>query len=269
MTSSVAFAIPAYNEADGIGDFLREIDAAFEDWAGDVTFVVVDDCSTDATLDVVKGLASQMRSDVRALTMPANSKHGPTVLRAYTEAVALRPDLVIQVDGDGQFSGRDVRRLADDLRSSGADVALACRRERRDPWFRKVLTRSLRLYLRRRANVRALDPNAPLRGYRSTALSMLLPEIPVGAAVPNVYLTVLSESNQLATVELVVEHLERRGGPQGTMWGQQRRKLGIPKRLLLFVVDAGRECRSFLRDVDRRRVATRAGAPDGDAAPGS
>ncbi len=59
--------------------------------------------------------------------MEQNSGHGPTVLRAYREAIATGADFVLQVDGDGQFEVSDIRRLADDIRHSGADIAMGKR----------------------------------------------------------------------------------------------------------------------------------------------
>ncbi len=36
MTRSLALAIPAYNEADGIIGFLHQVNGGFADWNGDV-----------------------------------------------------------------------------------------------------------------------------------------------------------------------------------------------------------------------------------------
>ncbi len=254
MSVSLSLAIPAYNEADGIDGFLREIDEWFDDWDGDVTIVVVDDRSTDDTVGVLEKVASGLKADLRIVTMATNSGHGPTVLRAYREAIASGANLVLQVDGDGQFDCRDIRRVADDLRHSGSDAAVGKRRDRRDPWFRKVLTRALRLYLQQRADLKVIDPNCPLRAYRASTLEALLDHVPHDARVPNVYLAVLADRADVPSVELIVEHRVRRGvEAQGTMWGRQR-KLMIPKRLLTFVGQALVECRSFLATLDRTDV---------------
>ncbi len=47
-TPSVAVAIPAYNEADGIAGFLEEIDRALGPHVGSLGLFVVDDAPTDA-----------------------------------------------------------------------------------------------------------------------------------------------------------------------------------------------------------------------------
>lgn len=251
MPTSLAFAIPAYNEADGIAGFLQEIDECFKDWDGQVTFVVVDDRSTDGTAQVLGRARDGLAARLHVVTMERNSGHGPTVLRAYREAIATGAEIIVQVDGDGQFEGRDIRRVAADLGVSEADVVMAKRRERRDPWFRKVLTRLLRLYLRRRVGLNVMDANCPLRAYRSAALERLLAEVPEAATVPNIYLAVLAQRHRLSTAELIVEHRDRRGdATQGTTWGRKQRRVAIPKRLVVFVWRALQECRSFLRGLE-------------------
>ncbi|MDP8937587.1 MAG: glycosyltransferase family 2 protein [Actinomycetota bacterium] len=251
MPTSLALAIPAYNEADGIAEFLHELDECFRDWDGDVTFVVVDDRSTDGTLDVLQRARPTLSAELRLIAMEENSGHGPAVLRAYREAIATGADVTLQVDGDGQFDGRDVRRIADDLSHSGLDVAIAKRRDRCDPWFRKILTRLLRLYLQQRAGLKVMDPNCPLRAYRSPVLEALLTDVPARATVPNVYLAVLGDRAGLGTAELIVEHRDRRGDTaQGTTWGRKQRTLAIPKRLIVFVWRAFHECRRFIRTLE-------------------
>ncbi len=255
MAPAIAFAIPAYNEADGIVGFLREVDERFKDWDGAVTYVVVDDRSTDGTPDALERARPALAGKLHVVTMDDNRGHGPAVVRAYREAIATGADLVLQVDGDGQFDGRDVRRIADDLVHSGADVAIAKRRDRRDPWFRKVLTRVLRLYLQQRAGLQVMDPNCPLRAYQSRVLETLLAGVPSAATVPNVYLAVLGDRAGLPTSELIVEHLDRRGdSAQGTMWGRRQRRLAIPKRLIIFVWRAFVECRQFMTRIDSAQV---------------
>ena len=96
--SSIVVAMPAYNEAEGIPEFLHEISVAFSGL--DLQFVVVDDCSADGTANVVKDLGLP---GMHALRNEVNSGHGPSTLRALQEALDLGGDIIVAVDGDGQF----------------------------------------------------------------------------------------------------------------------------------------------------------------------
>ncbi len=234
---SVAVAIPAFNEADGIAEFLREIDRALAPRVSRLSLVVVDDCSRDDTAAVVQALAPELEGELVLLRNAANEGHGPSLVRAYRRAVQDRPDYVLQVDGDGQFLGGDLRRLLV-LLLDGAHAVCGVRRFRQDPWFRMGMTRVLRGYLAGAFGVRARDANCPLRGYDTALLARLLEALPEDCLVPNLYLTVLAARGGTPLVEVDVSHRVRRGDDAvGTTW-QGRGFSPIPWRLVSFSLRA-------------------------------
>lgn len=242
---TLALAIPVYNEADGIEEFLVELDEALERWTGPVTMFVVDDASVDATRKVVEELAGRLRAEVVAATNQSNAGHGPTVLRAYRLALDSGADYVLQVDGDGQFDGHQCWDLVAGL-ADGADVAAGVRTSRTDPWFRKVLSASVRVYLRVFFGVARRDANCPFRLYRRSALAKLVDELDPGTSIPTIYLSVLESRRRMAVREVPVRHRVRRGdGGQGTTWGVKTRSVLIPRRLVRFVWHAFKESVAF------------------------
>ena len=256
---TVAVAVPAYNEADGIAGFVREIDACLAPHVGALSLVVVDDASTDGTPEVLDALRGELTSELRVLVNPVNRGHGPSVLRAYREALAAGPDYVLQVDGDGQFDGSDLRRALV-LLIDEAHAVCGVRRFRQDPWFRMIMTRLVRAYVNVGFAVGARDPNCPLRGYEAPLLAELLSALPDECLVPNLYLTVIASRWGLALLEVDVSHRVRRGdSAEGTTWkGNPARSLRspIPWRLVRFSVAALRESyrlRSSLRSAGRVR----------------
>jgi dolichol-phosphate mannosyltransferase len=244
---SVAIAIPAYNEADGIGEFLREIHEALAPQVSQLRLVVVDDASTDSTRDVLAGLGRELPG-LDLLASPTNRGHGPSVLAAYRQALAHEPDFVLQVDGDGQFQGSDLRRVLV-LLVDQAHAVTGVRRFRQDPWFRMAMTRLLRAYVRLRFRVGARDSNCPLRGYDAALLAELLEVLPEDSLVPNLYLTVLAARWNVAAVEVDVSHRVRRGtNAQGSTWSGGR--VPIPWRLVRFSLSALREAGAFRTRLD-------------------
>jgi glycosyltransferase involved in cell wall biosynthesis len=242
----VAVAIPAYNEADGIAGFLREIDQALAPHAGALHLVVVDDASTDNTLEVLEGVRPDLQGSLEVVATPVNRGHGPSLIAAYRRALELAPDYVLEVDGDGQFHGSDLRRvLVDD-----AHAVSGVRRFRQDPWFRMIMTRLVRGYVHASFGVAARDPNCPLRGYDAEVLRELLQVLPTNSLIPNLYLTILASRRGLALLEVDVSHRVRRGATtEGSMLGRGKGS-PIPWRLVRFSIAALRESRSFRHRMD-------------------
>ncbi len=230
---TVAVSIPAFNEAEGIGEFVAEIDQALAGMCAALHVIVVDDCSTDATPQVLEALAPKLAGSLYVVRMPRNSGHGPTALEAYRRALATGAEYILAVDGDGQFLGADLRRLLV-LLMDGGDGVCGVRRFRYDPWFRMLMTRFLRLYLSTAFSVPTRDANCPLRGYRAAVLRELLEWVPAEAGIPNVHLTVVAARRGATLIEVDVTHRVRRGASTtGTMFASRRRS-GVLGRLARF-----------------------------------
>ena len=246
---SVAVAIPAYNEAEGIGGFLEEIDRALRPHVGSLHIVVVDDGSTDATGDVLERARSTLACTLEVVRNPANRGHGPSVLEGYRRALQPQPDYVLQVDGDGQFHGSDLRRVLV-LLLDEAHAVSGVRRFRQDPWFRMAMTRLLRTYVHMSFGVSARDPNCPLRGYDAALLRELLAAVPDSCLIPNLYLTVVAARRGVALLEVDVSHRVRRGTRRdGSSWARTAVSV-VPWRLLTFSIAALRESRAFRTQMD-------------------
>jgi dolichol-phosphate mannosyltransferase len=248
----VAIVMPAYNEADGIEEFLAEIQRTVAPRVGKLTLVVVDDCSTDETAQLLDALASSIPGLVSTRNAH-NLGHGPTSLAAYRRGLETGAELVVHVDGDGQFIGDDVLAVVDAL-ASGHAAVVGIREGRTDPWYRKALSRGLSAYLYVLAQVRPHDPNCPLRGYRRATLIGLLDDLPEQPMVPSVYLSVLERRRDVGLLNVPVHSRPRRGTTEaGSTWGTKR-SVGLPPRRLVQFV--GRAAWESVRTIPRLGRAT-------------
>lgn len=252
MKTSVAIAIPAYNEAEGIAEFLLEIDQALIGHCDDVTIVVVDDCSSDHTVAVLEQVRTQLSAGLVVESTGTNCGHGPAALVAYRRALDTGASYIVGVDGDGQFLGSDIRRVLV-LLEDGGDGVCGVRRFRYDPWFRMLMTRVLRIYIARVFGVPTRDANCPLRGYRASLLDELLRWIPDRSMIPNVHLAILAARRGATLVEVDVNHRVRRGASAtGTMF-TSKGTVGVMKRLGVFSWQAIRESWRFRHDLNSGR----------------
>lgn len=245
--------MPAYNEEEGLPGFIGELREHLSPLAEHLSFVIADDRSTDGT---VAALEAMHAADVRVESQPVNRGHGPTALAAYRAGLELDPDVLVHVDGDGQFLGEDFPRLLAAL-EPGVDVVHGVRQSRTDPWFRKTLTAMVRAVVSLAAGRRIADVNTPLRAYRPAALRALMERIPEGAEVPHVHFSLAEARGGFVVAEVPVTSIPRRGATEtGTMWGAKRAPKMPPKRLRQFVQRAGAELWrvSLRRDAVMRKV---------------
>ena len=122
---------------DAIADVLdgtasAEVSEHLSPLARRLSLVVVNDRSTDGTGEILRGLVDELPGLV-PIDAEVNRGHGPTALAAYRAGLDLVPDLVLHVDGDGQFHGADLARVVRAAVSTGADVVHGVRRGRDDP----------------------------------------------------------------------------------------------------------------------------------------
>lgn len=242
---SVAIVMPAWNEASGIGDFLREIHDSFV--GIDHAFIVVNDHSTDSTVEVLdqlidSGLPLQVESN------QVNLGHGPSTVRALRLALETITDNVIALDGDGQFLGKDIRACYDASLASNLQVVEGIRTRDSDPVYRKATSLATRFLVWSRCRDFPRDANTPLRVYQREALKEILTRIPAESLVPNLMISAYVRANKMRIGAVEVSFIDRRGdNPDSTSWGRSKAYLPSKK----FVKFCGRATKSWL-DFDPR-----------------
>lgn len=237
-----AIVMPAFNEMEGITGFIREILEAFPK---ETTHVfVIDDCSTDGTAAVLQELA---RSGM-PVTVESNAEnlgHGPSTVLALRRGVQADADVIVSVDGDGQFLGREMATLARAVESGIPMVIEGCRLRRSDPRYRRIVSSITRLLVREASGKWPCDANTPLRAYSLSALTQLLRSLPDQTSTPNLMISVLARTQGVQVQEEPVTSQLRRGSsPLGTTWGRSARLLPSP-RFMRFCLRALRDWHIF------------------------
>lgn len=110
---NVSIVIPAKNEARNLENFLPRL----KQQVGDAECIVVNDGSTDDTLDVCKA------HDVHVISHPYSKGNGAAI---KTGARAAKGKVIVFLDGDGQHKPEDIPRLLEEL-SKGFDMVVGAR----------------------------------------------------------------------------------------------------------------------------------------------
>ena len=241
---NVSIAMPVFNESDGIRETLSELDAVFKSVNEHVAFFIQDDKSSDNTVGIINKCAHELDLKIFLESNPANIGHGPTVIKAYNRAINSNSEIVLQLDSDGQFNPSELLKLLSSIRC-GTELALGVRKRRVDPWFRILLTKSLRLLLFIRFRKYFEDPNSPIRAYKTETLKDLILQIPQDALIPNIYLVIIAKLHGKNIENIVVTHRDRRGeNKTGSTWVSKSRIKSII-RLIRFATRALREFIGF------------------------
>ena len=120
----LSVVVPVFNEQDNVAPLVGEIVAALRgrapDDGGDFEIVYVDDHSTDATFDTLRGLKAEV-PELRVLRHVTNSGQS-TAIR--TGVKAARGKWIATLDGDGQNDPADIPKLLAQRAQSAAEVKL-------------------------------------------------------------------------------------------------------------------------------------------------
>lgn len=113
----ILIIIPAYNEEANI---VRVIENLKENHS-EFDYVVVNDCSTDGTLDVCR------EENYHYLSLCTNLGIGGGVQTGYLYAVENGYDITVQLDGDGQHDPAYIEAMVRTLHETGADMVVGSR----------------------------------------------------------------------------------------------------------------------------------------------
>ncbi len=169
----VSVVIPAYNEAEGVGPVLRELDETLQAAGIRAEILLVDDGSTDGTAEAARKASPR----VRVLRHDTNLGYGAALKTGFRHATH---DLVAILDADGTYKAADLVRLLQEMGDRDMVVGARVGPGARIPLLRrpaKWVLRKLANYLARRP---IPDLNSGLRVFRKAPLLEHLRLLPDG-----------------------------------------------------------------------------------------
>src|SRR6267143_1420435 len=129
---SVSIVLPVHNEADSLPVLWDELLGVLPRFGGRVEVIFVDDGSTDASADVLRGL---VKRDPRVRLLRFERQIGLTA--AFIAGLrAARGEILATMDSDLQNDPADLEVLLRHL--DGADAAVGARLIRHDSWLKRV-----------------------------------------------------------------------------------------------------------------------------------
>lgn len=196
--------IPAYNESANIENTVADILKN----APDFNYVVINDCSKDNTLEILR------EKKLNHIALPVNLGIGGAVQTGYIYAFENGYETAVQVDGDGQHDVSYLNAMYDEMKKTGADMVIGSRFIEKEGFQSSVFRRMGITYftkmIKALTGVTVTDPTSGFRLADRKVIEMFAKDYPRDYPEPESVVAILR--NECKVVEYPVKMRARQGG---------------------------------------------------------
>lgn len=198
---------PFWNEEKNIENVIIKAISVAEKVAQKWEIIIVDDGSSDRTLDIAKRLTKEFKN-VRLVSHQPNRGYGAALKDGFRSASY---NIVAFIDGDGQFDFSQVTKFLEKMED--ADIVIGYRKKRRDNITRHTLMYLLKAWDLVFFGLYFKDIDCGFKMFRREALDAIMPLQSEGAMITTEIL-VKARLKRLRIVEVEVLHYPRKYGDQ-------------------------------------------------------
>ena len=204
LDRKILIIIPAYNEESNIDGVIRDIRNYFPE--GDI--LVIDDCSKDGTVQLLKGMGVNYLSFINNLGIGAGVQAG--YLYAYEKGY----DIAVQFDGDGQHRAEYIERLVRPIEESKADYVIGSRFIENEGFqssmMRRAGIRFLSLLIKLLCGLNIMDVTSGMRAVNKTLIQKFAHDYAQDYPEPEAIVSASVKGSRI--IEVPVRMRERQGG---------------------------------------------------------
>jgi len=155
--------VPAYNEEGVIGKLIKKILPLVD------SVVVCDDGSSDLTSKEAKDAGAFVIRHSR------NKGKGAALKSLFDYAKRSNADVIVTIDGDGQFLPEEIPKLTKDIEDGKSDIVIGYRfeTEKDMPTYRKLGNKILDEVSKKAANLNLRDTQSGFRAYSKQAIEKI------------------------------------------------------------------------------------------------
>lgn len=196
--------IPAYNEAENIE---RTI-AAIKQEANDFDYIIINDCSTDNTLNICR------QNKFNVIRLPINLGIGGAVQTGYKYALQNNYDLAVQVDGDGQHDPAFLKIMSSYLEKEKCDMVIGSRFINKEGFqssgTRRIGIKYFTVLIKLVTGKKITDPTSGLRMVNRDIIEMFANDYPKDYPEPESVVAILRKKKKVKEIPVIMK--AREGG---------------------------------------------------------
>lgn len=198
----VTLVIPLFNEEESIIPLSHEIRKAMSRLNTNYEVILVDDGSTDTSLQKLKEIT---RTDNRFRYLSFRKNYGKSAA-LHVGFKAAVGDVVVTMDADLQDDPQEILNLLKKLQE-GYDLCSGWKKKRQDPFIKKISSKFFNFVTRIMSGIKIHDFNCGLKAYRKEVV-----EIVKVYGELHRYIPVLAKWQGFSITEIPVMHHPRRYG---------------------------------------------------------
>ena len=196
--------IPAFNEKHSISYTIDDIMKN----APDFDYVIINDCSTDNTMDICR------YNRYNVLNLPINLGIGGAVQTGFLYAYNHGYDIAVQFDGDGQHRAKYLDSMAKYLTENNLDMVIGSRFIENEgfqsTWIRRIGIRYFSSLIWILSGKKITDPTSGMRMCNKKTIEMFANEYPRDYPEPESVMRLIRHKKNIE--EMPVKMRDRQGG---------------------------------------------------------
>ena len=205
--SELSIFFPFWNEGKNIESVISKAIPVAQEIADKWEIIMVDDGSSDNTLDVARKLEAKHLS-LRLVSHQPNRGYGAALKEGFESA---KYKYIVFNDGDGQFDFSEIHKFLEKIKN--ADMVIGHRKKRVDNPFRHLLMNLLKLWDLILFGFYFRDIDCGFKLFRKEALDKIMPLTSEGAMITTEILAKAKKA-KLKIEQVEVNHYPRVYGNQ-------------------------------------------------------